>query len=146
MIVLLLAALAVIAAARPALAVIRFIRMGPAARRNYPAALWAKIRWRWLVPVSAWPTSTSTAAAACAFPARRRSRSLRLAGTGCVTRTPGSALTPTASRDVKTVPKVGRKQLEDNAEHIANSWCAVRCQVHQLRPGRVVLRGCALIR
>jgi hypothetical protein len=35
-------------AVRPALAVWRFTRASPAARRHYPAAMWASLRWRWL--------------------------------------------------------------------------------------------------
>lgn len=45
------------------------------------------------------------------------------------------------SARVKTVPKVGRRQLEDAADHVANAWGCVRVQVNQPRPGRVILRG-----
>lgn len=43
--------------------------------------------------------------------------------------------------DVTTVPKVGRAELENAAEHIGNYWRCVRVQVSQRSPGHIRLRG-----
>jgi DNA segregation ATPase FtsK/SpoIIIE, S-DNA-T family len=143
MLVLFLIVLAVAVLARPLIAVYRLTRMGHDARRHYWAALWAKIRWRWLA------------------------RNLGLAYVdmhrrGSVLHLPGSTSVPLSDRGrdklryprakiradefgitamVKTIPKVGRRQLEDQAEHIANAWRCHRAQVCQPRPGRVIVRG-----
>jgi len=142
---LLFVGLTVVVAVRPGLAVYRLIRMPAAARRNYPAALWAKIRWRWLTrnlglayvdthqrgAMIRRPGSTSVRIPA-GSPERARLRY------------PHARIRADAfgiSATVKTIPKVGRGQLEDSAEHIANAWRCHRAQVAQIRPGRVMVRG-----
>ncbi|MBV9720280.1 MAG: hypothetical protein JOZ77_13280, partial [Candidatus Eremiobacteraeota bacterium] len=148
MITLIVALLAVVAAVRPALACVRFALLPREAKHYYPAALWARIRWRWLT----------------------RNLGLSYIDThqrGAVLHRPGStsvripAGTPERARlryphakiradrygiqaIVKTVPRVGRRQLEDQAEHIANAWRCHRAQVHQTKPGRVIVRGLRL--
>jgi DNA segregation ATPase FtsK/SpoIIIE, S-DNA-T family len=42
---------------------------------------------------------------------------------------------------VKTLPKVGRSQFEDAADHLANAWRCSRVQVSQPKAGRLVVRG-----
>ncbi|MGH3421390.1 MAG: hypothetical protein ACRDOD_17600, partial [Streptosporangiaceae bacterium] len=42
---------------------------------------------------------------------------------------------------VKTIPKVGRPEIEAVAEHIGNAWRCQRVAVSQPRPGRVLVRG-----
>lgn len=145
MIALLLVVLAVLVAARPGLAVYRLVRMGRKARRNYPAALWAKFRWRWL----------ARNLGLAYIDTHQRAALLRRPGSTSVPVLPGVPAQvklrfPHArfradaygiQATVKTIPKVGRRQLEDSAEHIANAWRCHRAQVSQIRPGRVMVRG-----
>jgi S-DNA-T family DNA segregation ATPase FtsK/SpoIIIE len=42
---------------------------------------------------------------------------------------------------VKTIPKVGRKEFEDKAEHLANYWRSARVQTSQPKPGRLIVRA-----
>jgi S-DNA-T family DNA segregation ATPase FtsK/SpoIIIE len=123
----------------------KFARLAPAAKRNYPAALWARFRLRWLTrnlglsyidqhrkaarrPV---PFGTSVKVrpgeshqAVMRFPrARIRADAYGLVAT------------------VKTIPKTGRAEFEKNAEHIANAWRCHRVQVSQPKPGRLIVRG-----
>lgn len=141
---LILAVLAAVLVARPVYAVVRFVMLPAAAKRHYPAALWARFRWRWLcanlqlsyldrhrqavkkVPfgTSVQVTADTGMAGKLRFPrAKFRADAFGLAAT------------------VKTVPGVGRPELEDAAEHIANAWKCHRAQIHQARPGRIIVRG-----
>jgi S-DNA-T family DNA segregation ATPase FtsK/SpoIIIE len=141
-IVLDVAALAL--AVRVTWAAVRFARLPRAAKAHYPAACWHRLRWRWLARSlelsyvdehrrAIRPVMFGTAAP---LPAARPARSR--------VRFPRARFRPdphgiTAS--VKTVPNVGRAEIEAAAEHIANSWKCVRLSVSQPAPGRVLVRG-----
>lgn len=140
-----LAALAALALFRPALAVYRLARMPAAARRHYPAALWARIRWRWLA---------RNAGLAYIDHHHRRQLRPRIPFTTAVRvqpvpvhklRYPAARFRTDAygwQATVRTIPKVGRAQVADAAESIADAWRCHRVQVTQAAPGRVVIRGC----
>lgn len=142
--VLVLVPLALVA--RGTWAVWRFCRLSPAAKRNYLPMWRARLTWRWLC--------RHQGLAYYDQPMRRAGMS-RPGGTAVRVRKPADTGTtrfrfPKArfrpdefgwSARVKTVPRVGRRQLEESAEHIANNWRCVRVQVNQPRPGRVILRG-----
>lgn len=130
-------------AVRGTWAVWRFARLAPDAKRNYPRAVWARIRWRWLAHNLGLAYEDK----------HRRARLGQLPiGTGvkldprAVTklRHPRAKIRPDAYglvATVKTVPKVGRGDFEKNAEHIANAWACHRVQVSQPKPGRLIVRG-----
>lgn len=42
---------------------------------------------------------------------------------------------------IRTVPRVGRQQIEAVLPHLADAWRVQRCSVSQPRPGRVVVKG-----
>jgi S-DNA-T family DNA segregation ATPase FtsK/SpoIIIE len=141
---LILAGVAAGAAARPAVAVVRFTCLPRAAKRHYPAAVWARFRWRWLTrnlclsyidqhrkslrPV---PFGTSVKVApAAAQQAKLRFPRARI-------RADEFGLVAT----VKTIPKTGRAEFEKAAPYIADAWRCHRVQVSQPRPGRLIVRG-----
>lgn len=130
--------------ARGIWAVWRFARLAPAAKRNYPAALWARWRWRWLTHNLGLSYEDK----------HKRRRLLQFLGTAV--RVDGVQLGPVKLRHprariradafglvavVKTVPRVGRRDFEKHAEHIANAWRCHRVQVSQPKPGRLIVRG-----
>jgi DNA segregation ATPase FtsK/SpoIIIE, S-DNA-T family len=135
--------------ARGIWAVWRFARLPSAAKRHYPAALWHRWRWRRL-----------TTNLNLTYEDRyRRARFRPWAPFGTVVTVSGARVGPVKLRHprarfradefgiiatVKTVPRVGRGDLENEAEHIANAWRCHRVQVSQPRPGRVVVRGLRL--
>jgi S-DNA-T family DNA segregation ATPase FtsK/SpoIIIE len=144
MLALFVAVLAAVVLARPVYAIVRFIRLPGAAKRNYPAALRARLRWRWLTrnlglayldqhrrsvsPVKLGTSVKVSAAAPVAARLRYPRARFRPDGFGIVAR-------------VKTVPRVGRGEFDSQAEHIANAWNCHRVQVHQEKPGRLLIRG-----
>lgn len=134
---------------RLAVAIIRFVLLPRAAKRNYPIALWARLRWRWLARNLglAYPDAH-----------RRRANPVSYAKPGTSVRTRQSESSPGTATlryprarfrpdefgiiaKVRTVPRVDRVALEKNADHIANAWRCVRVQVSQPKPGRLILRG-----
>jgi DNA segregation ATPase FtsK/SpoIIIE, S-DNA-T family len=142
--VLVLAVLAIIG--RAAWAVWRFCRLSPAAKRNYPAALWARARWRWLA---------RNLGLAHHDPHRRRTLRPRV-GTAVKVRVTGNPeyavlRFPRAKfraddhgivARVRTVPRsASRKEFEEAAPHIADAWRCHRVQVTQPKPGRLIVRG-----
>jgi DNA segregation ATPase FtsK/SpoIIIE, S-DNA-T family len=140
----------VLIAARLAFGVYRFARLPRAAKRNYPAALWAKIRWRWL----------TTAMHLAYVDQHRRARLVSLpVGRTSVKVDPRSAGQPARLRypkariradafglvaNVRTIPRVGRAEFDARASYIADSWRCVRVQVSQPKPGRIIVRGLRL--
>jgi S-DNA-T family DNA segregation ATPase FtsK/SpoIIIE len=118
---------------RPAIAVTRFALCPAAAKRHYPAMIRARLRWKHLA------------------------RQLGFARLEVVNRSGDPMLDarpvmhhPKAKfradqfgwhARVRTVPKVGRAQLEQSADHVANAWRCHRVSVTQTGPGRIVLRG-----
>ena len=132
-------------AARGILALVRFVRLPRQAKRNYPAALWARWRWRWLTHNLGLTYEDK----------HKRRRLLQMPG-ATVVKVDGAQIGPVKLRhprariradafgliaSVKTVPKVGRGDFEKNAEHIANAWRCHRVQVSQPKPGRLIVRG-----
>ena len=144
-------ALAVIAAAVLALLgwlafiAARFVRAPATVKRHYPAAAWARFRWRWLVrnlglayhdqhrkAVKPVPFGTSVKITAPAIEAAPRLRF------------PRAKIRPDAHglvATVKTVPKVGRAEFEAHADYIADAWRCQRISVSQPVPGRLIVRG-----
>ena len=119
-----------------AFASVRFARATPAARRNYPRAWLARLRWRWLMRnlgLAKVDQHARDKAAASAGKGRRppihhpRVR-IRATHHGLVA-------------SVKTVPGSGRAEFEKAAGHIADEWGCTRVQVSQPRPGRLIVRG-----
>jgi S-DNA-T family DNA segregation ATPase FtsK/SpoIIIE len=128
------AVVAVLVFARPVLLVVRFARATPAARRNYPRAWLARLRWRWLMrnlglaKVDLHARDKSAAGVPCKPKIRHPKARFRVDQYGLLAA-------------VKTVPGTGRSEFEKSAEHIANHWRCCRVQVSQPRPGRLVVRG-----
>lgn len=141
---LIVAALAGLALCRPALAVYRLARMGRQARRHYPAMLWHAWRWRWLA-----------CNAGLAYVDRHHRRLLRprVPLTTAVRvdpaarhllRWPRARFRPDAygwTATVRTIPRVGRLELADAAQWVADAWGCHRVTVTQAHPGRVCVRG-----
>lgn len=117
----------------------------PTALRHLPLAVWASIRWRWLTRNlglayidqhrrAKWrsrliPGSTS------AQVVEDRRRRLRY---------PRARIRPTRhglTATLRTIPKVGRAEVDAVAEHLADAWHCARVQVTQARPGRLTLVG-----
>jgi DNA segregation ATPase FtsK/SpoIIIE, S-DNA-T family len=116
-----------------------------AACRNWPRAIWARLRWRHLAGAvklayldshrrRLWrprlPRSTSVRVADERPPARQR--------------VPRAVFRPNPygfTVRCRTIPGVGREQLEVAAPHLANYWRAGRVGVHQPKPGRLELRA-----
>lgn len=136
--------LAGLAVARLAFAVVRFVLAPAAVKRNYPAAIWARFRWRWLTrnlglayldqhrkAVKPVPFGTSVKVS----PAQPQAARLRF---------PRARIHPDTHglvAKVRTVPGVGRPEVEAVADHIANAWRCHRVSVSQPRPGRLIVRG-----
>lgn len=139
-----LGAAAVAALGRLVLGAARFARMPAAAKRHYRFALWHRWRWRWLARSldlayedrhqhAVRPVAFGTAAPMpAARPARPRLR---------FPRARFRATVHGFDAAVRTVPQVGREQLEKSAVHIADQWRCVRVSVSQPAPGQVLLRG-----
>jgi S-DNA-T family DNA segregation ATPase FtsK/SpoIIIE len=128
---------------RLAIAIVRFAWLPAAAKRNYPAAVWARFRWRWL----------ARNLGLAYLDQHRRSikpiplgTSVKVSGQREVSRLrfPRAHIRPDAfglMATVRTVPKTGRAEFEKAAEHIANAWKCHRVQVAQPKPGRLIVRG-----
>jgi S-DNA-T family DNA segregation ATPase FtsK/SpoIIIE len=89
-----------------------------------PAAIWARITWKWLA-----------ANLGAAYPDRHHRGKVR---------SPRARIWPDGHgivAKVKPIPGVGRAEFERNAVHIANAWRCVRVQVSQPKPGRLIVRG-----
>jgi S-DNA-T family DNA segregation ATPase FtsK/SpoIIIE len=141
---LFLAVLAALVAARPVYSVTCFALLPAAAKRNYPAALWARFRWRWLCAnlsmsyldkhrkaVKKVPFGTSVPVTPGQPPvARLRFPKARFRATefGIEAR-------------IRTIPKVGRAEVEAVAPYMADAWRCHRAQVTQPKPGHLVVRG-----
>lgn len=126
-------------------AVYRFTCAPWPAKVKYPRVIWHRFRWRWLA------RNLGLAHADPRAPVKHRApigpaigRNVRME------RQNRKLLYPRASFwadaygivvDVKTRPKVGRLELEQHADHVADTWRCVRVQVSQRKPGRVTLRG-----
>jgi DNA segregation ATPase FtsK/SpoIIIE, S-DNA-T family len=121
----------VLAAAAVLVAVIRFARLAPDARRYWPAARWGKITWH------------------------RLARNLQLAYVdrhhgGVGSSKPKRVNYPRArfapdpfgfAVKLKLIPGVSRAEVEKVAEHLANAWGAWRVGITQPQPNRLLLRA-----
>lgn len=118
----------------------RFVLAPNEVKQNYPAAILARLRWRWLVRNLhlGWRDLHVT-------DKRNRNRGADLKGAGSYrVRYPRARIRPTAhgvTARVRTIPGTGRREFEDSARHIADAWLCARVQVVQERPGRIVLHG-----
>jgi S-DNA-T family DNA segregation ATPase FtsK/SpoIIIE len=130
----LLAAVVVLGIVRLALAVPLVDVRDRAAWRNYPRAILARLRWRWLA------------------------RNLALAHTDAHHHRGGKSGQPVrvkvrypaarfradrhgVTAKIRTVPKAGREEFEKSAQHLADEWRCQRVHVAQRKPGRLVVRG-----
>lgn len=140
-----LAAAAVLA--RPGLAVYRFAKLPPAAKRHWLAARRARYRWRWLSHNLGLAYIDKHRRARW-LQSWRRGTSVKVADADSGTlRYPRARFRPDEYgilATVKTVPGVDRKAFDEEARHIANAWRCHRTQVHQIAPGRLLLRGLRL--
>ena len=114
-------------------AVVRFLIAPVAVKANYPAAIWARIRWR---------SHARNLALA------RRDIHVQDKGKRPTIRPPVQHLRarfkPTThglALSVRTIPGTGRAEFEAAADHLANAWRCQRVSISQPRPGRLVLRG-----
>jgi len=129
--------------------VIRFVTLPAGARRHYLPALWYRWRWTWLCRNLGLayldkhtrmlrPGMTRTAVVV------KRRHGEGEHGQARILRTPRARFKPDPFgivATVRTVPGSGRAEFEAAAEHIANSWHCHRVQIHQPRPGRLIVRG-----
>ena len=136
----------VLIAARLVYAGIRFAILPREARKHWHRAVWAQYRWRWL----------AHNLQLAYVDKHRRGRSVKPVkfGTSVAVRPntsdnakvrfPRAKIRPDVHglvATIKTVPGVGRTELEDAAEHIANAWGCHRAQVSQPNPGKLIVRG-----
>ena len=139
--------LAVLLGLRLAFGLYRVCPRTRAAWRYLPAALWHRWRWRWL--------SRNLSLAYLDTHRRRKRRPAVPFGTSVKVRAPGPGQ-PARLRfprarirpdsfglvaDLKTIPGVGRAEVEAAATYIADSWRCHRVQVSQPKAGRVRVRG-----
>jgi DNA segregation ATPase FtsK/SpoIIIE, S-DNA-T family len=104
--------------------VVLLLAVRPKWLRHLPRALWAGLRWHSL-----------SRNLGFAYPDRQRRGK---------TRRPRAVIYPSAhgvTARVRTVPGVGRKEIDLDSEHIANAWRCQRVSVIQPGPGRVRITG-----
>jgi hypothetical protein len=130
---LVLAALAALAVtAWVVLAVIRFARATPAARRNYPRSVLCRFRWRSITRNLGLAQVDQHARDRSGTARRRHVRHPRV-------RVRADEHGVTAR--VKTVPGTGRKEFEDVVQHLADAGRFQRVSVQQAKPGHLTVRG-----
>lgn len=141
--VLALSVIAALALGRLVLTVVRFVKVGPAGRRNWLRARWVAVRWRWLcrnLGLAYLDQHRKAVGVSFGTSVKVRSASPKAARL----RYPRARFRPDAFgvvAKVHTVPKTGRAEFEDAAAHIANAWRCIRVQVSQPKPGRLIVRG-----
>jgi DNA segregation ATPase FtsK/SpoIIIE, S-DNA-T family len=118
-------------------AVVRFARLSPAARRNWPRAFLARLRWRWLtrnlgLAYVDQHGRRKIGRASAADPKRSHVRHPRA-------RFRADPYGVVAT--VRTIPRAGRIEFEKAAQHLADEWGCTRVQVSQPKPGRLIVRG-----
>ena len=132
--------------ARGTWAVVRFARLSPAAKRHYPLAVLARLRWRWLARNQELAYIDSHRPRAF-HPRVGTKVKVRVDGQRehAWLRFPRARFRPDdfgIVARVKTVPRSGhRADFERAAPYIADAWRCCRVQVSQPKPGRIVLRG-----
>lgn len=120
--------LAVVLCVCLALPAARLVRMSPAARRNVPAALWARCRWPFLTRNLGLVCVDKHASDKGQHRVRHPRARFRADEHGFVAR-------------VKTPVGVSRQDFEKAADSLANHWRAVRVSVAQPAPGRLIVRS-----
>ena len=120
--------LAVALCARLALPAARVYRMCPAARRNVPAALWARLRW---------PFLTRNLGLVCVDKHASDKGQHRVRHPKVKIRADEHGFTA----HVKTPVGVTRDDFEKSADALADHWRAVRVSVAQPAPGRLLVRS-----
>ena len=154
-----LALVLAVIAGRPTADLIRFALAPPAARRHYLGMVRARHRWHWLCRCTGLGQPELAAKNRGAAESRvlvlvllaMTSRLLAiLFGIETAERL-GRIHYPRAKRwrltsygwqcAVKTAPRTGRKEVEKQAQHIADYWRSVRVGVTQAAPGRLIVRA-----
>jgi DNA segregation ATPase FtsK/SpoIIIE, S-DNA-T family len=154
-----LALVLVLIVSRPVIDLIRFAAATPAARRHYLGMVRARHRWHWLCRCTGLGQTELAAKDRPAAESRVLvlilllgfSRLLALLfGIEAAERT-ARIHYPRAKRwrltdygwycQVKTAPRTGRKEVEKQAQHIADYWRSVRVGVTQQAPGRLIVRA-----
>jgi S-DNA-T family DNA segregation ATPase FtsK/SpoIIIE len=120
-------------------------RAGRSAWSYLPGMMWAAFRWRWLT------RNTGTLAYIDRHHRRKLRPRLPFTTGARVQAEPTHKLRwPTArwrldrygwAATVRTIPKVGRAELDKAAPWLADAWRCHRVQITQPKPGRVVIRG-----
>jgi DNA segregation ATPase FtsK/SpoIIIE, S-DNA-T family len=144
---------------RPTIDLIRFAAAAPLARRHYLGMVRARHRWRWLCrctglaqPELAYknrPAAESRAVVLVLLAGFSRLLAI-LAGIETAERL-GRIHYPRAKRwrlndygwecHVKTAPRTGRREVDKQAQHIADYWRSARVGVTQAAPGRLIVRA-----
>lgn len=134
----------VLAAARLTVAAVRFALLPRAGKRNWLRARWCRFRWKWL---------SRNADLGYIDKHHRRALRPRLPFTTAVRVVPDPVhkLRWPAARfyateygieaRIRTIPKVGREEVEAVAPYIADAWRCHRVQITQPKPGRLIVRG-----
>jgi DNA segregation ATPase FtsK/SpoIIIE, S-DNA-T family len=138
--ILVLVVLPTVIVTRLAIALVRFAWMPPAAKRNYPAAVWARFRWRALarrLDLARPDPHRHSVAIPLTSSAVTMGHRDRLLYPRARFRAGNYGLTV----QVRTIPGVGREQVEAQADHLANALGAWRVSVAQPRPRRLEIRA-----
>ena len=154
-----LALVALVLLYRPAADLTRFALASPTARKHYPGMVRARHRWHWLCRCTGLgqpelgsknrPAAESRALVLVLLATFSRLLALLL-GMEAAERL-GKIHYPRAKRwrlndygwqcVVKTAPRTGRKEVEKQAQHIADYWRSARVGVTQAAPGRLTVRA-----
>jgi S-DNA-T family DNA segregation ATPase FtsK/SpoIIIE len=154
-----LALVLVLVIARPAADLIRFACASPAARRHYLGMIRARHRWHWLCRCTGLAQPELAAKSRPAAESRALLLVLLCLTWRCLAfllsieaaERAGRIHYPRARRwrltdygwqcAVRTAPRTGRKEVEKQAQHIADYWRSVRVGVTQVKPGRLIVRA-----
>jgi hypothetical protein len=127
-------------------ATVEIARLPAGSRHHFWVARWHAFRWRWVARnlglsyidkhrrARPKPVPVGTSATITARPELHREK----------LRYPRARFRPDPYGfrvQLRTVPGVGRAEVEKQAEHLANCWGAWRVSVTQRKPGRLELRG-----
>lgn len=129
----LLAAVAVLVLVRLALAVPLVDVRDRAAWRNYPKAILARLRWRWLA------RNLDLAHTDAHHHRGKSDQPVRVKVRYPSARFRADRHGVTAK--IRTVPKAGREEFEKSAQRLADEWRCQRVHVAQRKPGRLMVRG-----
>lgn len=139
-----LVVLAVAVAARLSWVGYKFVRLPRAAKRHYPAAIRHRLRWRWLAHNLNLSYEDKHRRGRLGLPFGTSVRLVDNSITRVKVRFPRARFRADAygiRATARTIPGVGRAEVEAQAVHIANAWGCYRVRVHQPAPDRVEIRG-----